>query len=70
MLGQDIKIPILKAIITGGQDNVLAIWYFRAMDDYATLGQVTRYETNMENPPSGMSNLEITFASPEEAGLD
>lgn len=64
--GKIIEVPLLKAILLNSKGEPLKSWTFDAKEPRILPGEKVGYETAAENPPSGATNLKVTFTRAEE----
>lgn len=64
--GKIIEVPLLKAILLNSKGEALKSWTFDAKEPRILPGEKVSYETMTENPPTGATDLRVTFTKAEE----
>jgi hypothetical protein len=58
------RVPTLEARLRSGQGEVIKRWRFEAATAELKPGDSARFRSALPNPPTGISNVHVTFAEP------
>ncbi len=62
-----LALPLLQGVLKDAKSTILISWVFKADEKMVLPGDAISYETKVENPPRGGTDLSITFISNAEA---
>jgi hypothetical protein len=58
------RVPTLEAQLRSSQGEVIERWQFEASTEELQPGASARFRSSLPNPPTGVSNVHVTFATP------